>query len=140
MATVRQASDTQCRHLSNEVRLVHIKVGGYGWPRSWKELQARGIWVGKGRVQKLMQLHGIRAKGKRRFKVTTDSKHDLLMLVRLELPPFRGHFPTERKSPTCQDLNHPTRKPFATKWSNWCAAAALQVHCPRSLAATPPVS
>ena len=29
------------------------------------------------RVQKLMQLHGIRAKGKRRFKVTTDSKHDL---------------------------------------------------------------
>ena len=58
----------------------------------------------------------------------------------LELPPFRGHFPTERKSPTCQDLNHPTRKPFATKWSNWCAAAALQVHCPRSLAATPPVS
>ena len=58
----------------------------------------------------------------------------------VELPPFRGHFPTERKSPTCQDLNHPTRKPFATKWSNWCAAAALQVHCPRSLAATPPVS
>ena len=33
--------------------------------------------VGKGRVQKLMQLHGIRAKGKRRFKIATDSKHDL---------------------------------------------------------------
>jgi putative transposase len=29
------------------------------------------------RAQKLMQLHGIRAKGKRRFKVITDSKHDL---------------------------------------------------------------
>lgn len=26
---------------------------------------------------KLMQLHGIRAKGKRRFKITTDSKHEL---------------------------------------------------------------
>jgi len=38
---------------------------------------ARGIRVGKERVQKLMQLHDIRAKGKRRFKVTTDSKHDL---------------------------------------------------------------
>ena len=37
---------------------------------------ARGIRVGKERVQKLMQLHGIRAKGKRRFKVTTDSNHD----------------------------------------------------------------
>ena len=33
--------------------------------------------MGKERVQKLMQLHGIRAKGKRRFKVTTDSNHDL---------------------------------------------------------------
>jgi transposase InsO family protein len=51
--------------------------GAYGWPRTWKELLARGIRVGKDRVQKLMQLHGIRAKGKRRFKVTTDSNHDL---------------------------------------------------------------
>ena len=42
-----------------------------------EHLLARGIRVGKDRVQKLMQLHGIRAKGKRRFKVTTDSKHDL---------------------------------------------------------------
>ena len=63
--------------------MVHIKVihaethGGYGWPRTWKELLARAIRVGKERVQKLMQLHGIRAKGKRRFKVTTDSNHDL---------------------------------------------------------------
>ena len=49
----------------------------YGWPRIWKELLARGIHVGKDRVQKLMQLHGIKARGKRCFKVTTDSKHDL---------------------------------------------------------------
>lgn len=69
-----------------------------------------------------------------------DKFGDKIVTSFVELPPFRGHFPTERKSPTCQDLNHPTRKPFATKWSNWCAAAALQVHCPRSLAATPPVS
>ena len=80
---VRRASDAQRRHLSDDALLVHIKAihaetrGGYGWPRTWKELLARGIRVGKDRVQKLMQLHGIRAKGKRRFKVTTDSKHDL---------------------------------------------------------------
>jgi putative transposase len=42
-----------------------------------KELLARGVRVGEERVQKLMQLHGIRARGKRRFKVTTDSRHDL---------------------------------------------------------------
>jgi transposase InsO family protein len=80
---VRRASDAQRRHLSDDALLVHIKAihaetrGGYGWPRIWKELLARGIRVGKDRVQKLMQLHGIRANGKRRFKVTTDSKHDL---------------------------------------------------------------
>jgi len=80
---VRRASEAQRRHLSDDALLVHIKAihaethGGYGWPRTWKELLARGIRVGKQRVQKLMQLHGIRAKGKRRFKVTTDSNHDL---------------------------------------------------------------
>jgi len=38
----------------------------------------RGIGVGKQRVQRLMQKHGIRARGKRRFRVmTTDSRHDL---------------------------------------------------------------
>ena len=60
------------------IKAIHAEThGGYGWPRTWKELLARGIRVGKQRVQKLMQLHGIRAKGRRRFKVTTDSNHDL---------------------------------------------------------------
>ena len=36
--------------------------------------------MGNQRVQKLMQLHGIRAKCRRRLKVTTDSNHDLPML------------------------------------------------------------
>ena len=43
------------------------------------------MWLGKQRVQKLMKQHGtrtmvmtmVRAKGKRRFKVTTDSSHHL---------------------------------------------------------------
>jgi putative transposase len=80
---VRRASDAHRRHLSDDALLVYIKAihaethGGYGWPRTWKELLARGIRVGKQRVRKLMQLHGIRAKGKRRFKVTTDSSHSL---------------------------------------------------------------
>jgi putative transposase len=34
--------------------------------------------VGKQRVQRLMQKHGIQARGKRKFRVTTtDSRHDL---------------------------------------------------------------
>ena len=80
---VRRASDAQRQRLNDEALLVHIKAlhaqtrGAYGWPRIWRELVARGVAVGKARVQKLMQLHGIRAKGKRRFKVTTDSHHEL---------------------------------------------------------------
>jgi len=74
----------QRRHLSDEALLVHISAvyaenrGAYGWPRIWRELGDRGIRVGKQRVQRLMQKHGIQARGKRRFRVlTSDSKHGL---------------------------------------------------------------
>ena len=41
-------------------------------------MRAQGIRVGKQRVQRLMQQHGIRARGKRRFRIaTTDSRHRL---------------------------------------------------------------
>lgn len=71
------------RRMSNEalvarIRAIHAEFKGeYGWPRVWKELLARGVRVGKDRVQRLMKLHGIRARGKRKFVVTTDSKHSL---------------------------------------------------------------
>lgn len=67
--------------LSNErivaqIRIIHAEVKReYGWPRMWRELKARGLRVGKERVQKLMRQHSIRAKAKRRFKLTTDSNH-----------------------------------------------------------------
>ena len=71
------------RHLSGEALVVQIRAvyvanrGAYGWPRVWRALRAQGIRVGKQRVQKLMRQHGIRARGKRRFRVTTDSRHGL---------------------------------------------------------------
>jgi putative transposase len=74
----------QRRHLSEEALLVHISAvyaenrGAYGWPRIWRQLRVQGIRVGKQRVQRLMQKHGIQARGKRRFRVlTSDSKHSL---------------------------------------------------------------
>jgi putative transposase len=69
--------------VSSEALLAHIRgvhaefKGEYGWPRIWRELLARGIRVGKDRVQRMMREHGIKARGKRKFVVTTDSKHDL---------------------------------------------------------------
>jgi transposase InsO family protein len=71
------------RRISDTALLVHIKAihaevkGEYGWPRMFRELVDRGLRVGKARVQRLMQRHGIKARGKRKFVVTTDSKHDL---------------------------------------------------------------
>lgn len=60
------------------IRAIHAESKrAYGWPRVWKELQDRGIPAGKERVRRLMQENGIRAKHKRRYKATTDSKHDL---------------------------------------------------------------
>lgn len=60
------------------IRAIHAQVKGeYGWPRMHKELLARGIRAGKDRVRKLMQQHGIRARTKRKFVVTTDSRHSL---------------------------------------------------------------
>ena len=62
---------------------LHVKSiftemkGAYGWPRIWRELQARGIRAGKERVRKLMKINGLQARGKRKFKVTTDSSHGL---------------------------------------------------------------
>ena len=67
----RRAGNAPRRHPSDEALLVHIKAL-HAETRS-----AYGVPVGKQRVQKLMELHGIRAKGKRRFKVTTDSHHKL---------------------------------------------------------------
>jgi putative transposase len=60
------------------IRAIHAEVKGeYGWPRMWKELLGRGVRVGKERVQRTMKIHGIKARGKRKFVVTTDSKHKL---------------------------------------------------------------
>ena len=51
--------------------------GAYGWPRIWRELSTRGFHTGKERVRKLMKVHGLRARGKRKFKATTNSSHGL---------------------------------------------------------------
>lgn len=63
---------------SDDLALIHIRAihaqvkGEYGWPRIHKELQARGLRIGKERARKLMAEHGIRAKTKRSLPVAPD--------------------------------------------------------------------
>jgi transposase InsO family protein len=84
-----KASNKPPGRVSNEALLAHIKAiasevkDEYGWPRIWKALLTKGVRVGKERVRKLMQLHGIRARGKRKFVTTTDSKHNLPVAANL---------------------------------------------------------
>ena len=86
--------------LQDEALLVHIRAaqraskGEYGWPRVWRHLRSLGVCVGKERVRKRMQQHGIRARGKRKFIVTTDSRHD---------PPVAENLLDRKFSPAAPD-------------------------------------
>ena len=60
------------------IRAIHKELkGAYGSPRMVRELRARGFPASKPRVERLMRENGIRARHKRRYKATTDSKHAL---------------------------------------------------------------
>ena len=60
------------------IRAIHSELkGAYGSPRMARELRRRGFTASKERVEHLMREHGIRARYKRRYRLTTDSKHGL---------------------------------------------------------------
>jgi putative transposase len=64
------------QRLRLEIRSVHRASNRrYGSPRVHWELKAQGILCGKNRVERLMREDGLRAKPRRRFRVTTDSSH-----------------------------------------------------------------
>lgn len=66
------------RALRVRIRAVHQKSRGtYGSPRVHATLVAEGHRVSRNRVAKLMRADGLRARRKRRFVTTTDSKHNL---------------------------------------------------------------
>ena len=60
------------------IRAIHAEVKhAYGSPRMTRALRKRGFAASETRVERLMRENGIRARHKRRFKATTDSKHKL---------------------------------------------------------------
>jgi len=71
------------RQKDNEKILMEIRESHknsrrtYGSPSITKDLQAKGIKCSKNRVARLMKVNGIVAKTKKKFKVTTNSKHAL---------------------------------------------------------------
>jgi transposase InsO family protein len=64
--------------LLEKIRTVHHNSGeSYGSPRVYQALKKQGEPCSENRVARLMREDGLRAKTKRRFKATTDSKHNL---------------------------------------------------------------
>ena len=60
------------------MKSIHAEVkAAYGSRRMHRELHDRGHRIGLRRVERLMRENGIRARHKRRFKATTDSKHSM---------------------------------------------------------------
>lgn len=69
--------ETANSELTEKIRLVHNESRQtYGANRIYAELHEQGVHCSKNRVIRLKRKAGIMAKTRRRFKVTTDSKHN----------------------------------------------------------------
>lgn len=63
--------------LTAKIRALHTGWRrAYGSPRIHRELRDQGTRVGRKRVARLMRAADIRAKGARRYRITTNSNHD----------------------------------------------------------------
>ena len=73
------------RDLVDDIQQVHREAyGRYGSPRIHAELRAQGRGASRGRIERLMRHHGIRAIMARQRRVrTTDSRHDFPIAANL---------------------------------------------------------
>lgn len=66
------------QHLVTRIRQIHKESWGtYGSPRVHRQLRLDGMLCSRGRVERLMSSNRIYGQSRRRFVVTTDSKHTL---------------------------------------------------------------
>ena len=72
-----RAHDQKDAKLTGEIKTVYEKhQKRYGSPRIHRELRRKGIRVARKRVARLMKAEGMAARKRRRFKTTTDSRHE----------------------------------------------------------------
>ncbi len=82
--------------LAAKTRAVFVEHRGrYGSPRVCRELRHRGEVVGEKKVAQLMRENGLVARPKKRFRATTDSKHDDPIAPNLLARDFTASGPNE---------------------------------------------
>jgi transposase InsO family protein len=66
------------RTLEDKIRVFHAASHGiYGSPKIHRDLIDDGVRCGKNRVARIMREAGIRSRAKKKFKATTNSRHNL---------------------------------------------------------------
>ena len=99
LATDRPESERakEDRRLTVLVREAHERGRRYyGSPRVHRELAAQGIGISRKRVIKLMRQEGLVGRKRRRFKATTDSKHDRPIAPNILDRQFEAAAPNQR--------------------------------------------
>jgi putative transposase len=89
------------RQQDNEYMLMQINEshrqshGTYGSPRIYRDIRAEGIVCGKNRIARLMRIHGIQGKAKKKYKATTNSRHNLPIAPNLVCRNFESDRPNK---------------------------------------------
>ncbi|MDP4837724.1 MAG: IS3 family transposase [Burkholderiales bacterium] len=87
------------------INATHAELKGpYGSPRMLRELRNRGFSASKARVERLLRENSMRARHKRRYKVTTDSKHDLTVAQNVLDRNFKPSAPSQVWTSDITDL------------------------------------
>ena len=82
------------RDLEAKIRVFHAASHGiYGAPRIHRDLTDDGIRCGKNRVARIMRQAGIRSRTKKKFKATTNSKHNFPVAPNLLNQEFKAAAP-----------------------------------------------
>lgn len=88
--------DRQDKELGELIEQVHQDNRGiYGSPRIHREIKVKGICCSRKRVARIMREMGLRGRQKRRFTITTDSRHDFPLASNLVKRRFSAEFPNK---------------------------------------------
>jgi transposase InsO family protein len=85
------------KQILEQIKIIYQQSRGtYGSPRIYQDLQEKGIFCSENRVARLMKKHKIAVKRKRRFMVTTDSKHNLPIAKNILNQDFQTSKPNQK--------------------------------------------